>query len=187
MRTAARSPLLSPDRISEPPSGRRRSEIQPPGTEFLDAETGGQNSTRETANVCRDRKGRNNTGGNPRRNGLFGSTWKSAVREDWVVVCAVRYEPVSTRKFPVNRENTGKFCDSSAGLASVRAKNPSAAMVSLQIPCANYQGKIIDYQGSKISRRGFLYLEPMLIELHLCQRRERCLIVLPCGQAHTSQ
>jgi len=29
-------------------------EIQPPGTEFLDAETGGQNSIRKTANVHRD-------------------------------------------------------------------------------------------------------------------------------------
>jgi hypothetical protein len=66
-----------------------------------------------------------------------------------MVVCAVRYEPVSTPKFPINRENTGKFCDSSAELASVRAKNLGAAMVSLQIPCGDYQGKITGYQGPK--------------------------------------
>ena len=59
-------------------------------------------------------------------------------------------KPVSTPKFPINRENTGKFCDSGAGLASVRAKDPGAAVVSLQIPCGDYQGKITGYQGPKI-------------------------------------
>ena len=51
---AARSSLLgtpTPERELVVPS-----EIQSPGTEFLDAETGGQESTRETVNVARDRE-----------------------------------------------------------------------------------------------------------------------------------
>jgi hypothetical protein len=66
-----------------------------PGTEFLDAETGRQKSPLKCANARGDQ--------NP------GSEWpeiraetpysesyrKRAVCEDWMVVCAVRYEPVS--------------------------------------------------------------------------------------------
>src|SRR5437588_4225245 len=40
------------------PAGQFRPEIRSPGTEFLDAETGGQKSTRETVILAEDGKGR---------------------------------------------------------------------------------------------------------------------------------
>jgi hypothetical protein len=42
-------------------------------------------------------------GRNPPEKAYFRSTTVSAVREDWVVVCAVRYEPVSNLQFPANK------------------------------------------------------------------------------------
>src|SRR6202011_2079909 len=42
-------------------------ETVPPGTEFLDAETGGQKSTRATGNVCRDRKLKNRRQESPQK------------------------------------------------------------------------------------------------------------------------
>ena len=50
----------------------------------------------ETADVHRDRKSGDDTGEICAETAGFESAWKSAVREDWMVVCAVRYEPVST-------------------------------------------------------------------------------------------
>jgi hypothetical protein len=41
----------------------------------------------------------------PAQTAYLDPTWKSAVRKDWVVVCAVACEPVSTEYFPVLREN----------------------------------------------------------------------------------
>src|SRR5450759_1428446 len=49
----ARSALLGRPN-SRPPAGQFRPEIQAPGTEFLDAETGGQKTTPETLMVGRD-------------------------------------------------------------------------------------------------------------------------------------
>ena len=51
-------------------------EIQLPGTEFLDAETGGQKSALETANVHRDRKSGDDTGEILAENGLFGVVYE---------------------------------------------------------------------------------------------------------------
>ena len=48
-------PRFSADAIPAP-AGQFRPEIQSPGTEFLDAETRGQESTRETVIVGRDRE-----------------------------------------------------------------------------------------------------------------------------------
>ena len=45
-------------------------EIQPPGTEFLDAETGSQKSAQKCAKIPRDEKARM-AGDNPGQNGLF--------------------------------------------------------------------------------------------------------------------
>jgi hypothetical protein len=70
-------------------------EIQVPGTEFLDAETGGQKLALETADVHRDRKSGDETGEIPAETASLESPTKCAVWEDWMVVCAVRYEPVS--------------------------------------------------------------------------------------------
>ena len=66
-----------------------------PGTEFLDAETGGQKIHPRDRN-CRQRPGTLKIGHKiPAETASFRSTTVSAVREDWVVVCAVRREPVS--------------------------------------------------------------------------------------------
>jgi hypothetical protein len=48
--------------ISRPPTGLCPSKSSLPGTEFLDAETGGQKSALETADVQRDRKPGDDTG-----------------------------------------------------------------------------------------------------------------------------
>src|SRR5438552_1343159 len=55
---------------SRAPAVQFRPEIRSPGTEFLDAETGGQKSTRETVIVGRDRQ-RSNTRQESPQNGLF--------------------------------------------------------------------------------------------------------------------
>src|SRR5205823_5526750 len=85
-------------RMSEFPSRRTDHsplEIRAPGTEFLDAETGGQKSTQETANVWGDRKTGTTPANTPAETAYLESVWKPVVRSDWMVVCAVRYEPVS--------------------------------------------------------------------------------------------
>jgi hypothetical protein len=61
----------------------------------LDAETGGQKSALETADAHRDRKSGDDTGEIPAETAFLESPTKCAVWEDWMVVCAVRYEPVS--------------------------------------------------------------------------------------------
>jgi hypothetical protein len=60
-------------------------EIQLPGTEFLDAETGGQKSAQETADVHRDRKSGDDTGEIPAETASLESPTKCAVWEDWMV------------------------------------------------------------------------------------------------------
>ena len=79
-------------------------EIQLPGTEFLDAETGGQKSALETADVRRDGKSGDDTGEIPAETAYLASSPNNAVCKGWVVVCAVPCEPVSTEYFPVIRE-----------------------------------------------------------------------------------
>jgi hypothetical protein len=71
--------------ISKPPNGPLPLEIQLPGTEFLEAETGGQKSALETADVHRDRKSSNDTGQIPAETASLESPTKCAVWEDWMV------------------------------------------------------------------------------------------------------
>jgi hypothetical protein len=61
----------------------------------LDAETGGQKSARNTANVHRDGKSGDDTSEIRAERASSEAPAKCAVWEDWMVVCAVRYEPVS--------------------------------------------------------------------------------------------
>ena len=63
----------------------------------MDAETGGQKSALETADVRRDGKSGDDTGEIPAETTSLESPTKCAVWEDWMVVCAVQCEPVSTR------------------------------------------------------------------------------------------
>src|SRR5258705_9095697 len=96
MRTRRETAFVS--RMSEFPSRRTDHsplEIRAPGTEFLDAETGGQKLTQETANVWGDRKTGTTPANIPAETAYLESVWKPVVRSDWMVVCAVIYEPVS--------------------------------------------------------------------------------------------
>ena len=59
---------------------------------------------------CRQRPRTLKTGGKiPAETASFQSTTISAVREDWVVVCVVRYEPVSGGNSLVTGNFTGNF------------------------------------------------------------------------------
>jgi hypothetical protein len=84
-------------------------EIQLPGTEFLDAETGGQKSALETADVYRDTKSGDDTGEIPAETASLESPTKCAVWEDWMVMCAVICEPVSPGHSPENWEFFAKI------------------------------------------------------------------------------
>jgi hypothetical protein len=65
------------------------------GTEFLDAETGRQKSSRKSANACRDQSPGSKWPEIPAEEPYLASTAERVVCGDWMVVCAVRYEPVS--------------------------------------------------------------------------------------------
>src|SRR6266436_6134725 len=67
----------------------------PPGTEFLDAETGRKKSPPETANAHRDQEPGMRPAKIPAETAYFRLTTVGAVWEDWMVVCAVICEPVS--------------------------------------------------------------------------------------------
>src|ERR1700687_162960 len=61
---------------------------------------------------CRQRPGTLKIVGKiPAETAYFRSTTVSAVREDWVVVCAVRYEPVSDYKFLRTGQLTGHLAE----------------------------------------------------------------------------
>src|SRR5260370_31226317 len=66
---------LSGSRISELPNGLLSLETVPPGTEFLEAETGGQESTRESVVVGRDRELKNRREESPQKRPLFDRRW----------------------------------------------------------------------------------------------------------------
>src|SRR5258706_10570819 len=77
MRTRRETAFVS--RMSEFPSRRTDHsplEIRAPGTEFLDAETGGQKSTQETANVWGDRKTGTTPANTPAETAYLESVWK---------------------------------------------------------------------------------------------------------------
>jgi hypothetical protein len=68
----------------------------PPGTDFLDAETGRQKSALKNVSARRDQSPASEWPKIPAETPYSASYRKRAVCEDWMVVCAVRYEPVST-------------------------------------------------------------------------------------------
>src|SRR6266478_6067262 len=63
--------------------------------EFLDAETGRQKSSLKCATAHRDKNPGSEWPENPVETPYLVSYRKRAVCKDWMVVCAVRYEPVS--------------------------------------------------------------------------------------------
>jgi hypothetical protein len=62
--------------------------------------------------------------GNPRRNALFGVVSETPVCGDWMVVCAVRYEPVSTCFSLLTGKITGYFAISTLLEAISERKTP---------------------------------------------------------------
>src|SRR4029077_2236461 len=79
------------------------------GTEFLDAETGRQNRPLNCANVGRDQSPGIEWPKIPAETTYLASYRKRVVCKDWMVVCAVRYEPVSDPKFPAKGHFAGNF------------------------------------------------------------------------------
>jgi len=73
-----------------------------PGTEFLDAETGHQKSSRKSVNACRDQSPGSKWPEIPAESPYLASTREMVVCEDWMVVEAVLCEPVSI-KFPAKQ------------------------------------------------------------------------------------
>src|SRR6478672_4205021 len=81
-----------------------RAQARPPGTEFLDAETGRQNRPLKCANVGRDQSPGIEWPKIPAETTYLASYRKRVVCMDWMVVCAVICEPVSASQallFPV--------------------------------------------------------------------------------------
>src|SRR6266404_3249632 len=87
---------------------------RPPGTEFLDAETGPQISPPKWVSAHRDKNPGNEWSEIPAETPYLALCRKHAVCKDWMVVRAVICEPVSTRQFPAIREFYREFCDSGA-------------------------------------------------------------------------
>ena len=76
---------------------------RPPGTEFLDAETGPQISPPKWVSAHRDKNPGNEWSEIPAETPYLAPCRKHAVCKDWMVVRAVRYEPVFASKIPVLR------------------------------------------------------------------------------------
>src|SRR6267378_518691 len=79
------------------------------GTEFLDAETGRQKSSRKRANASRDQSPGSKWPKIPAEAPYLASTGERVVCGDWMVVCAVICEPVSSGHSPENWEFFAKF------------------------------------------------------------------------------
>jgi hypothetical protein len=86
-----------------------RAQAQPPGTEFLDAETERQKSPLKRANARRDENPGSKWPKIPAKTPYLASYRKRAVCGDWMVVCAVRYEPVSTGYSLIKADLQGIF------------------------------------------------------------------------------
>src|SRR5258705_10077262 len=81
----------------------------PPGTEFLDAETGRQKSPPKCVNARRDQNPGCEWPEIPAERPYLASYRKRVVCKDWMVVCAVRYEPVSGGNSLLTGKLTGNF------------------------------------------------------------------------------
>jgi hypothetical protein len=79
---------------------------RPPGTEFLDAETGRQKPPLKCANAHRDQNPGIEWPEIPAETPYLASYRNRAVCGDWMVVWAVRYEPVSWVVRHIHRQNS---------------------------------------------------------------------------------
>jgi hypothetical protein len=80
-----------------------------PGTEFLDAETGRQKLPLKCASAHGDQNPGIEWPEIPAETPYFASYRNRTVCGDWMVVCAVRYEPVSTCNSLLTGKLTGNF------------------------------------------------------------------------------
>ena len=97
------------ERLRDPPAEvQSRARSRPPGTEFLDAETKRQKPSTKGANSGRDQNPRTEWPEIPAETPYSASGRKRSVCEDWMVVCAVKYEPVSEAKIADNSEKYRK-------------------------------------------------------------------------------
>ena len=102
---------------------------QPPGTEFLDAETKRQKSSFRRANARRDQNPGTEWPEIPAETRYSASCRKRAVCGDWMVVSAVRYEPVSTPNCLISGFLQGIFAN--CCLLSENAREFTASIQSL--------------------------------------------------------
>src|SRR6266852_3972222 len=82
--------------------------VRLPGTEFLDAETGRQKSSRKNVNACRDQSPGSKWLEIPAEAPNLASTRERVACGDWMVVCAVPCEPVSSNISLFSGKLTGK-------------------------------------------------------------------------------
>src|SRR6266403_832741 len=84
------------------------------------------------------------TGGKIPAETTYSASYRNpAVCGDWMVVGAVRYEPVSTKQFPANREFYWEFCDSGPSEANFVARNHCAAATFTKFPTQNNRENIL--------------------------------------------
>jgi len=73
---------------------------------------------------------------------------------DWVVADAVTVEPVSTAKFPANREKNREFRRIHPLGPILSAHTLAKSKVSSEIPYATEQGNILEEQGIQAQEQG---------------------------------
>jgi hypothetical protein len=131
-----------------------RTSRPPPGTEFLDAETGRQKQSPKCANAHRDKDLRNEWPEIPAETPYLASYRKRAVCGDWMVVCAVICEPVSNAAFPANRAITGNFSEIGLLEVLVERRNLHAAGLLRRFLLKINSEKILRIQGNASRRSG---------------------------------
>jgi hypothetical protein len=97
-----------------------RAQAQPPGTEVLDAETGRQKYLPKRANARRDQKPTIERPEIPAETPYPASCRNRKVCKGWMVVYAVRYEPVSNGNSLLSG-NFAKFANFALSLAKIEA------------------------------------------------------------------
>jgi hypothetical protein len=75
---------------------------------------------------------------------------------DYVVADAVAFEPVSTPKFPANREKNREFCRIRPLSAILKADTPAISETCSEIPYVTEQGNILEEQGIPAEEQGIL-------------------------------
>ena len=88
----------------------------------------------ECANADRDKNLRIEWPEIPAETAYLASRWNLRVWEDWMVVCAVRYEPVSARDSLLTGKITGYFCKFEGSRRGFESKSPSPQPLLTKFP-----------------------------------------------------